>query len=301
LLNFLKIFVFIATLTFIYYKVVKNEHSADLWQSVNNFKNNDLIFLIAAVLLMPLNWILEAVKWRNLLRDLQEIDLITSFKAVWAGLTINNWIPNRMAEFLGRMIFLSKDKRNQSVSCTLTGGMAQFICTVIFGGFSVFFLYSGLFPRSYFFLVVLISLFLLLFYFNLNAFNFITKKIRFFEEYTKVLNFYSIHQLSYILAISAVRYLVYTLQYFLILKVFSVDIPWHAGLTGISVVFLIQALLPSVTLTEIGTRGAAILFVFNRFEILPVNLLLAAYSVWIINIIIPTLFGLLFILRIKSK
>lgn len=297
----LKLLVFSATLYFIYIKVVKNDNFISLSEIFFHFSRKEFLLLALVVMLMPLNWLLESLKWKKLLKDIETITLVTSLKAVWAGLTINNWIPNRMAEFLGRMLFLKKENRNQSVSCTLTGGLAQFSVTIIWGVFSIFLVYSGLFSKSYLLLAVVISVFLLVFYFNLNALNFITKRFRFFEKYTNVLTFYNIRQLTGILIISSIRYFVYLLQYFLILKTYSINIGFVEGISGVSVVFLIQALLPSVTLTEIGTRGAAVLFVFERFGAAPVNLLLSAYTLWVINIIIPTLFGVFFILKIKTK
>jgi len=298
---FLKVIVFVATLYFIYIKVFKNDHFLQLLDNSTQLTIKSYVIFAIVVLLMPFNWILEAFKWQKLLINIEIIRLSTALKAVWAGLTINNWVPNRMAEFLGRMLFLKKENRNQSVSGTLTGGLAQFIVTLIIGIFSLVFIYPQLLPHWYFLLAGCVTLLLLIFYYNLNALNFITKKFRFFDKYTQVLHFYSLKQLSFILVLATLRYAVYLLQYFLILNIFCENISWYQGFAGVSVVFLVQALLPAVTITEIGTRGAAVLFVFQQFTHNSVALLLSAYTVWLINIIIPSLFGLWFFLKNKQE
>ena len=58
-----------------------------------------------------------------------------------------------------------------------------------------------------------------------------------------------------------------------------------------------QSFVPSFILVEVGMRGASALWFFGIFTAVVTPVLLTAYSLWIINLMIPGLVGLVFILK----
>jgi DNA-binding response OmpR family regulator len=50
-----------------------------------------------------------------------------------------------------------------------------------------------------------------------------------------------------------------------------------------------------------GVRGATALFFLGLFSTNTSGILLAAYSLWILNIMFPALLGLYFILKLKAR
>jgi hypothetical protein len=90
-------------------------------------------------------------------------------------------------------------------------------------------------------------------------------------------------------------------QYMLLLQFFGVHIGLVNCFIGVVAVFCIQSVVPSFILLDIGLRGAAAIFVFEELsnfdKSIELGVLLAAYSLWIINMMVPSLLGLIFILK----
>ncbi|TNE63913.1 MAG: hypothetical protein EP344_04045 [Bacteroidetes bacterium] len=52
---------------------------------------------------MPANRILEAIKWHTLLRRSAPISLGKALLAVWVGVSVSLFAPNRIGEYGGRI------------------------------------------------------------------------------------------------------------------------------------------------------------------------------------------------------
>ena len=94
--------------------------------------------------------------------------------------------------------------------------------------------------------------------------------------------------------------MVFILQYYLMFRVFEVDITWVQGLLGVSVSFLVMAAIPTIALfTDLGLRGEVNLQLLGLFSNNSLGISLTAASIWFINLIVPALVGSLLILSIK--
>lgn len=303
----LKLIVFVATLFYLYFKVFKTNEFDGFFKQFSNLSIHSFWLIVSVFFIMFINWALETTKWKVLINKLEKISFIRSFMAVWAGLTINNWIPNRMAEFLGRILFISKENRIGAVSSTLAGNFAQIIVSLTIGAIGFVFwkstvsIYWQLVAVS---LILITSFIFILVYFKIGFAISILEKIKIVKrlsKYLKVIKSYSKNELAVVLILSLLRYSVYLFQYYLMIIAFSIDLPFWTTISGVASIFFLQAILPAITITEIGVRGATIIFIFEAFTTNFNGLLAAAYGLWIINIIIPTFFGSLFIFASKSK
>ena len=304
LFSLLKIIVFVATLWYLNEKLLKSNEFRDILPFINALEGRSFIFLLLVTILMLLNWGIEAFKWKLLLNKYEPLSLLKALRSVWSGITINNWIPNRIGEFAGRIIFIKKENQAKAVASSLLGSMAQFSCTIIFGILAAFLFFK---PDNTELLLIPVSLIIslvMLLYFKSPQWHKIFKKMPFLSWISKhsgVIESYSIKTLTAVMGLSFLRYVVYVFQYYLLLILFGLELPLLYALSGISSIFLIQSFLPAITLTEVGIRGAVVLFVFSDSSFNVLGLLSAAYSLWLINIIVPTIAGLLFILAVKRK
>ncbi|HPD64363.1 MAG TPA: lysylphosphatidylglycerol synthase transmembrane domain-containing protein [Bacteroidia bacterium] len=296
----LRIMVFAGAVYYIWLKTFDNQEFQETLKSARSFRFFPF-YLLLAFILMPVNWLFEAFKWKKLLESIQKISLLYSLKAVWAGLTINNWVPNRMAEFLGRMLFLKKENMGKSVSCTLAGGFAQFLATVFWGILFGAVVFAHQLKPIYWICLIFIVLLLFLFYFKIQLLHKLSGKIGFLSNYTQVFNQLNYNKLILILTISSLRYFVYLIQYYFCLMAFGIELPFLQVISSVAAIFLIQTFLPAITITEIGTRGAVILFVFQAYQVNEVSLLAAAYALFSINILLPSLAGAVFMFGIKKQ
>ena len=73
---------------------------------VKNMHDNDVGWLLLAVLLMPFNWALETEKWRQLTSNFEPISFGKAYKAIFAGVLFSVFTPNRVGEYGGRILWV---------------------------------------------------------------------------------------------------------------------------------------------------------------------------------------------------
>jgi hypothetical protein len=272
--------------------------------------------LWAVLALMPVNWGIEARKWQLALRPAGGIAYRNAFRAVFTGTTLASFTPNRMGEYLGRMLYVEEGKRISSISLTILCGMAQLLVTLALGLAGAFYLRHRLsqdalpdkaslkFWLNIFLVVVLLLLLSLTFiYFRLSRLMGILGKLPVAGKilrHIKILDQCDATLLLRILSLSFCRYGVFILQYALLFPVFGVFLGVIQVTAGMSVVFLVMAVVPTFTfLTELGLRWGASIQVLELFGAGAVGILASSLAIWLINLIIPALIGSLLILGIK--
>jgi hypothetical protein len=268
------------------------------------------------ILLMFFNWGIEAKKWQASIAQVQQISWWRAFKATLTGSTMASFTPNRMGEYLGRMLYVDEGKRVQSVALTIVCSISQMIVTFFMGCAGTLFLkwyvprhiiinqdvfYSGM--NILLFIVVIAFVLLLLFYFRLSWF---VKLVGFFQlpdkylVYVKILQGLDASILLRILSLSFLRYFVFILQYYFMFSVFHVPLTFWQTLSCISVVFLVMTVVPTFTVfTELGLRWATSIQVVQLFSMNAVGILATSFGIWLINLVAPALAGSLLILGIK--
>jgi hypothetical protein len=295
-------------------------HQPDWQQSFQQIKraiSGPQVWKIGIVLLlMPVNWGLEAKKWQLSIRLLQPMHYWKAFKAVLAGTTMASFTPNRMGEYLGRLLYVEEGKRIASISLSIVCSLAQLLITGLAGVVGILYLKWYLhdpLPKGQehfqFWLSVLLAGVLLailgcaILYFRMSWLVRIAGKLPFahkFLVYVKVLKDFNTTALVHILLLSFCRYLVFIMQYFLLFSVFGVILTWGQTFAGISVMFLVMAVIPTFTfLTDLGLRWEASIQIIELFSANRIGIFAASLGVWLINLVIPALIGSLLILGIK--
>ncbi len=286
--------------------------------------------LITVILLMLLNWGVEAVKWRYLISKREKVSFIKSYTGVLTGITISTCMPNRVGEYLGRVFVLDKADRGEGVLITVIGSISQLLVTIITGLIAGSYLirYSGtfsnqtagleyvIFPGIFLFNTGLIILCLYL-YFNISSlmsfFNRLNqtrmfRKLRFHKlaKYIRVFTLYSNKELLRVLLLSFARYIVFGLQFYLLLRLFGIEIPLLKAIVFICSVFFITTIIPTVGIADLGVRGTTALAIFQLIidkgqitENLKIELLITTTALWFINLIIPALAGSILIFKLK--
>jgi uncharacterized membrane protein YbhN (UPF0104 family) len=298
--------------------------AADLWLGMQQIIDNPntLLLLILVLLMMPLNWSLETLKWRYLIRKIENIAFAKAFIAVFAGITMGTFTPNRSGENLGRVFILEHANRWEGVFITFIGSLSQILTTMLLGStaYLYFFIrqadYFSLHNYRFYFLLLiiawLVTIFVLILYFRIAWLKgfirfFVPNKYELFISHLKVFASYRTRELLQVLLMSFGRYLLFALQFFVLLWICGIHFTPFEGIIYISVMYLFLTAIPSITLTEIGVRGSVGIFLLEIFYFsnpalvsqLAPRALLASFLIWIINLIIPALIGEFFILKLK--
>src|SRR6185312_2636683 len=223
------------------------------------------------ILLALVNWGIEARKWQVLLKPLQAIGFLRAYRSVLSGLALSLNTPNRMGEYGGRILYVKEGSRLKAISLSIAGSISQLIITLALGcGGLVYLIYFSNLQTEYVmglslywikFLLLISSIitgFLILFFFRLSWLIKLLEKIPYssrFTQYLNVLEQFTAKILLRLLSLSFFRYLVFVLQYILLLQLLHVEIFWFDCFWIISILFLVLAIVPSFAIADLGIRG----------------------------------------------
>ncbi|WEK37421.1 MAG: lysylphosphatidylglycerol synthase transmembrane domain-containing protein [Candidatus Pseudobacter hemicellulosilyticus] len=271
-----------------------------------------LLLVIAAMLL---NWGIEARKWQLVINRIQPISLLQSFKAIFTGNTLAFFTPNRIGEYMGRILYIPEGKRIQAISLTVVCSMAQLIVTLVAGAGALLYIrqvQAGkaggetgilLWTDAVLSVTIVLAALLTLFYFRFAwLVRWMEKipRIERFVTYIRVLDSFNATILWRILSLSVARYAVFLGQYYLLFAVFNVSLSLAQVAGSMGVVFLVLAIMPSIAaLTDLGVRWKASIELVQFFSDNVIGVLATSLSIWFINLVIPALIGSLLILSVR--
>ena len=270
------------------------------------WNTHKIIFMIFVVLLMFVNWTIEASKWRLLLKGTESFSLIKSLQSVLTGVAVSVITPNRIGEYMGRILYLKNTNKIQGVTVTIIGSFAQLIVTGFLGlvGLVYYIIYIKYTAWLNVLLIssIVMCVGLVYIYFHLykiiewtNGISFL-KKIR---VYLEIVKRFDQKQLMKILMLSFLRYFVYTIQFLILLDVMMVFAPMLDLLFTLWLIFWAMAIVPTIAIAEIGVRGETALYFLLPLSANSFGIVSSSLMLWLINLIIPALIGCLFVYKMK--
>ena len=283
-------------------KIRQSLQSAEIWD------------LVIVVFLMIINWSIEAWKWKISIQNVQPMSFSRSFRAVLSGVSFSVSTPNRMGEYLGRILYMEEGNRLRVISLTIVSSMSQLITTLLAGSVGLFFIRKNIDTGNSiegldsFWLqvlqygVIIVLVILTGFYFRLSLIINVADKLRNSSRYSWLIS--SLKDIDAtlllkLLSLSAIRYIVFVVQYFLLFRLFEADMEWWQCFWAVSVIFLVLAIIPTFAIAELGVRGKVSLKLIELFSTNSLGISIATATIWIINLVLPAIAGSLLILSIK--
>ncbi|HYM95474.1 MAG TPA: lysylphosphatidylglycerol synthase domain-containing protein [Chitinophagaceae bacterium] len=301
-------------LSYSIYRQVKQQPDLEkAWLHIRESLNSPMIFnLIAVIMLMFVNWGIEAIKWRLAVKKIQPVAFFKAFKAVLSGVSFSVSTPNRVGEYLGRVLYMDEGNRLKTISTTIVSSISQLIITMLVGcgGLALLLpkikaggMISSPWTEVLFYGVMAATLVLLLFYFRLSWFIKWVDRLPGSTKYSylvKAIEDFNGLLLLQLLSLSALRFIVFIIQYYLLFRLFDVQVLWWQGFWAVSVSFLVMAIIPTFAIAELGLRGKVSLKLLGMFSANELGITLAAGTIWFINLVVPAIIGSLLILGIKK-
>lgn len=317
----IKIFInyFLGPLLFVWlswsiYRQIK--HQPDLrktWEGIRRSFHSPLLWNLAAVvLLMIVNWSIEAIKWKIAVKKIQQVSFIRSFKAILSGVSFSVSTPNRVGEYLGRVLYMEEGNRLRTVAITIVGSISQLIITLLMGCIGLMVvrsdiqanqLVSPIWMKVILYGVMAALIVLTLFYFRLSCLVKWADRLpgsSRFAYLVRALEDFNATLLWRLLSLSLLRFVVFTVQYYLLFRLFDVQLLWWQSFWAVSISFLVLAAIPSFAILELVQRGYVTTTIVGLYSINMVGIGSATAGIWLINLIIPAITGSLLILSIKK-
>lgn len=310
--------VVLALLVILYYQLFERKEVTlgELYQLFKQqLSRQQLPILLGVVVLMPLNWLIETKKWVVLLQPIQQLRVFQALRVVLIGLTGSLFTPNRIGEYGGRLLLLAPQKRYQAVYATLLGACSQWIVLILLGWWALMLaFYQQWLPLSTTWFWVLLGLgaigsaLVLLVYFHLKRFLNWMITWKWAAKWTAPIKdtpfaYYHVSLLWKALAYALLRSLTYSIQYVGLLCFFGYESSLLIMLVGVLIVYLLQTGIPLPPSTGLLARGNIALFIFGSLEASALNssILAATFSLWLLNVILPAVWGAWFVVRIGGK
>jgi hypothetical protein len=309
LLRLLKVAAFLVSILYIVWHISRKPELHDaalLLEPFQQPQNVAMLFLV--ILLMLINWSIEAIKWRSLLASVENVGFFHSLRAVFSGVTVSFYTPNRVGEFAGRILHLEPEHRFRGALATFVGSTAQVMVTFQAGLAALIIFRERIFGESFsdlllypaLAIIVLLPLLWLQIprYAHLRVMSAMLQR---YPHYLEVFEHYSRQQLIGIYLLSGMRYVVFCTQQFLLLQIAGFTGSWFLSLGLSALSFLLITIIPSIALGELGMRGGVNLFVFSPYFDNSSAILFSTFLLWIINLALPAIIGAAALLFIRIK
>jgi hypothetical protein len=300
----LKLAVVASAFYFMYQQLANNEllSFTQLKQQFSILFSKSSWLLLLLLLFTDANWLLEIFKWQSLVSREKKITFSEAYEQCFASLTASLMTPNRIGEYGAKAIYFEKKLRKKILVLNLAGNLSQLAVTVFFGIFGMLFLifyfkvemFSFNTPRFFLLLCVLLLLYLI-------GRNFgITKKLT--ELTLKIFNYSKELSLKIqvkTLAYSLLRYLVFSHQFYFLLRLFHIEADYFTLISLIFSTYFFASVIPGLAIFDWLIKGSVAVFIFGLIGVNPLIIISVTTFMWLLNFAVPAFIGSIFVLNFK--
>ena len=287
-------------------------HFSSLLASLQGWGSLLLLFVLV---IMLVQWLLEAKKWQVMLSPEHPVKLAEAFKMILSGIALSIATPNRMGEFAGRVMHLPSGQRLQGTAYTVIGNFAQLIITCIAGSLALCMEWqdqhlhptrSGIqaIQSLLIWATPLTIIFFMLLYFKSGlVFNWILslRMLGKFQEKLGALATMPNNILLKVLLLSFLRFVFFILQYWLLFQLTNTGIGFRDTFVAISIMLLWLAIVPTFSFLELGLRWEFALLLMGSLTENALGIAVSVTAVWLINLMLPAAVGAIGLLRYRSR
>lgn len=298
----IKITIVIGAFYFIYTKTVHNERVGfqdfitQLEGSV--FKNHTTILILLGFTIT--NWFFEILKWGTLASFVKKISFIDALKQSLGSLTASLFTPNRIGEYGAKAIYYQKGDRKKIILLNLLSNMMQMTTTVIFGsiGLIYFINHFEVDIEFYRFIKLAYILAIVLAFILIGSIKGYKKIRGFYIE--KIIDFdknLSLKLHLYNGLYSVVRYLVFSHQFYFLLRLFGVETDYITLMALITSMYLLASIIPGLALLDWLIKGSVAIWVFSFIGVNELIIVTITLLMWLLNFGLPAVIGSYFVLN----
>ena len=296
----LKLTLAVATVAYLAHVVAFDEIAAAA-------RSADARWIGLALVLLPANVGLEAYRWHRLVRRLvPAVRFRDTLAAVLSGYPLGLATPGRLGDYVGRAFYLRYTDKWALAALTFGERMATLVCSLAAGLVALvpFLLLTALPVLAWGTLLGAAAVATL-------AFGYLLLHPRVarhtlgavlpsrFAARLAVLDAFGRRDARILLALSALRYGVFSAQFVALVFAFDAAAPLVAAVLGVVLVFFAKSAIPSFTLADLGIREGAAVYFLGALGIVEAAAFNAAFLVFCINLLLPSLVGLPLVLKLR--
>lgn len=303
----------------LYTELFRHNNIAELWALFrHNLAGTALVYLLFCCFLMPFNWLLETFKWRVFTQPWSGMSFKQSWHSVLAGVSASMLLPNRSGDYLGRWLLAPKGQKTQILLATIASNYCQFLVLLGMGFPSLwwlrYYVKNSAIEQAGFFLSFIIVLFVCLLLLGVVVIPWLlhhyAERIRgrtwqgFFkflqmplQQGLDITERYSWRTFAAGFGFACLRYVLYSIQYYSILRFYGIDLPLDAALAGVGSIYLLQTAIPLPPVLALLARGEIALLIWGIWGANVLSILAASYTLFVLNLAFPALLGLFYVVK----
>lgn len=299
------VFMFVS-IFYLGYKLITFDNYSVFIQQWKTLPATHFYWLAIVCLLLPFNWLSESIKWKFIVSETQNLSLKKSTMSVLAGYSTGFFTPNRLGDLVGRLVFLDAANRKTGVTLSMMSSLTQNIVIALCGIPAAFLFFMNIHNENsirlgnYLVVTTVIGLLLIMLFFLLPKLAKRAENTK-LNQYIKGIKNYSFLKSLLILFVSLVRFVIFSIQFYAILRFFGVNLLLEQALIAIPANYLFVTFTPSFSFTEPLIRGSYAVFFVGNFSSHTVGIALAGICLWMINYLISMFLGYVILLRKAYK
>ncbi len=263
----------------------------------------DTWILVVLVGMTLINWLLEIAKWQVLAGVVRKTSYVEALKESLSSHTISLITPFKTGEYVGKALYYPKSFRKKIILLNFIGNAAQLFFTLLLGVIGlVFFIKSfdiEIHPHKirrigYVIAFLIVSLFAgnkVLSYRKGGSYQ---KAISFFKKLSKGIKYK-------VILFSFLRYTIFSHQFYFLLLVFGVEIPYQTAMLLIFTMYFLATLLPIISVFDFVIKGSVAIYLFSFLGTNEMIIMLVSTLMWFFNFVLPAILGSYFVLSYKPN
>ncbi len=272
---------------------------------IHALRNASIPYILAGTGLLAANIASRVMKWRYLLHIVKDdCTWWESFTSIMLGITLGSFTPVQVGELGGRSLRVNHTKSSHVVGLTLVDRGQVFFVVAMAGTFSyAFFLFQD--TTRALVLGLTCAAVCLYLYFRLDLVKHIIDKIplrilrhRWIEGMLEPFTFIGKEHFLSTFLYSFAFYLIVTFQMYFVVNAFVSISLWQVFL-GFSAMMFFKSVV-NISISDIGIREASTIYFFSFFGVSDAAALSSSAVMFAINIILPSLIGILFLPRFHN-
>ncbi|MFI1745216.1 lysylphosphatidylglycerol synthase domain-containing protein [Thalassobellus sediminis] len=301
----IKLSIVVVAFYFIYQKLTNNNELQfsvfiDFLNENNIFSIKNITFLL---ILSFFNWFFEITKWQNLVIPIKKITFKNATEQSLGSLTASLFTPNRIGEYGAKAIYFTKNYRKQIMLINLISNLLQMSVTVILGiiGLSFFISNYNLTINNNNLLIILLSsiTLIVLITFGIKEISKFTIKGVSFEKIKHFISNFPKNKIGFGWFLSLIRYAIFSFQFYFLLIIFDTEITYFNAITGITSMYLLSSIIPSIFIFDVIIKGSVAVYLFAFLGINELTVLSIITIMWLLNFVLPSIIGSYFVLKFK--
>ena len=267
-------------------------------------------WVLAALLLVPVNVGLEALRWWRLVRHVApSVRLRDAVVAVVGSYPLGLLTPGRVGDYVGRALYVRELAPGPSAALTFGERMATLAACLV-GGLAALGPYLGdhaaasplgpaLVGATALATAGLLALILLPRLARTAAQTLVP--VAAVRRAVDAFGAIPRGEAAALVGLSAVRYVVFSSQFVLLVLAFAPGVAWGGVALGVALTYYAKSAVPQVTLGDLGVRESVAVFFLGAYGVAPAAALNASLAIFALNLLLPALVGSPLLLRLRLR